>query len=130
MRGCHVLFRKKKKILVIDDNPDIVEELYILFSQEGYDVRDANTGEAGYNKAVKETPDLIILDIMLPGRDGYQIARYLKENQKTVDIPILILSVKDTPSDIERALKLNVNGYVTKPFDIDRLREKVKQILK
>ena len=125
-----MLFKKKKRrILAVDDDPDLLDALLMLFSQEGYEFLAARTGEDGYNKAVREKPDLIILDIMLPGRDGYQIARHLRGHAKTKNIPILFLSAKDTPHDIEKGLKVQADAYIAKPFDLNRLLDKVEQLI-
>ena len=120
---------KKKKILIIDDDRDILDTLFLLFYEEGCTVLTARSGEEGYTVAVRERPHLIILDIMLPGSDGYRIARLLRKNDRTAGIPILILSAKSTVADIERGLQVKADAYMVKPFDIGRLREKVSSLL-
>ncbi len=118
-----------KKILVVDDEIIIVSPTKITLKQEGYEVIVASNGEDGYKKAKKEKPDLILLDVMMPVLDGWQTLKLLKSNQETAKIPVVMCTVKDKLGDIEKGFSLGVNGYLVKPFNIEELIRKVKEIL-
>lgn len=120
---------KKKKLLIVDDDRSLVELLAFEFEESGYDVLTAHNGESGEIMAREKKPDLIILDIMLPGMDGYRVCRRLKLGQGTRDIPILMLTAKSRIADIEKGFKTHVDDYLVKPFELDRLHEKIKRLL-
>lgn len=106
----------KGKILVVDDEEDILELIRHNLSREGYPVTCAATGEKAVEKAQKEKPDLIVLDLMLPGIDGLQVTRNLKDDVKTRHIPIIMLTAKGEEADIVTGLELGADDYITKPF--------------
>jgi DNA-binding response OmpR family regulator len=85
----------KKRILIVDDEPDLVETLQVRLAQENYECLTANDGHNGFELARTEKPDLVILDIMLPGMDGYKVARLLKFQKELKHIPIIMLSARD-----------------------------------
>lgn len=118
-----------KRILMIDDEQDILLPLKYRLESSGYDIRTATTGVEGLEKARKESPDLIVLDLMLPGLDGYQICGMLKHDRLYMKIPILILSARAQPKDIELGLKVGADAYVTKPFDLQELLLKIESLL-
>ncbi|MBU3955371.1 response regulator, partial [bacterium] len=105
-----------KLILVIDDEPHIVELLKLGLENAGYTVFSAADGFAAIDEVRNKKPDLIILDLMLPGMSGYEICSRLKEKESTSFIPILIISARATPPDKITALKSGADEYVTKPF--------------
>ena len=106
----------KAKILVVDDEEDILELVRHHLNREGYEVRCAASGEQALQSATAESVDLIILDLMLPGIDGLEVARRLKNDTRTQHIPILMLTAKGEESDVVTGLELGADDYVTKPF--------------
>ena len=119
-----------KKILVVDDEVDLVETIRLPLEMEGYTVRVSYNGEDALNKARKENPNLIILDIMLPKLDGYKVCRLLKFDERYKHIPILMLTAKTQEKDKTLGMGTGADEYITKPFDIDELVKKVKAYLK
>jgi len=119
-----------KKILVVDDEVDLVETIRLPLEMEGYTVRVSYNGEDALNQARKENPNLIILDIMLPKLDGYKVCRLLKFDERYKHIPILMLTAKTQEKDKILGMGTGADEYITKPFDIDELVEKVKAYLK
>jgi two-component system, OmpR family, alkaline phosphatase synthesis response regulator PhoP len=115
-----------KKILVVDDEPDLVETVRYSLEMEGYQVLVAHNGEDGLNQARKDSPDLIILDLMLPKLDGYKVCRLLKFDERYKHIPVLMLTAKTQEKDRLLGKETGADEYMTKPFDIDKLLEKVK----
>jgi DNA-binding response OmpR family regulator len=119
-----------KKILVVDDEVDLVKTIQFSLETEGYKVFVSFNGEDALNQARKEKPDLILLDIMLPKLDGYKVCRLLKFDEKYKHIPILMLTAKTQEKDKILGMETGADEYITKPFDIDELIEKVKTYLK
>ncbi|OGS21029.1 MAG: hypothetical protein A2252_03790 [Elusimicrobia bacterium RIFOXYA2_FULL_39_19] len=119
-----------KTLLLVDDNPDIIRLLEVNLKNAGYKVISAQDGEKAFVLAKQFVPDLIILDIMLPGMDGYAVCQNLKSNKNTNLIPVLIISAKDRPIDKIIALKTGASEYITKPFDIQELIVRVDSLLK
>lgn len=118
-----------KKILIVDDEVDLVETLRLPLEMEGYTVLVSYNGEDALNQARKENPHLIILDIMLPKLDGYKVCRLLKFDERYKHIPILMLTAKTQEKDKILGAETGADEYITKPFDIDELIEKVKSYL-
>lgn len=125
---------RKEKILVVDDEEDILELVRHHLNREGYEVRCAASGEAAIQSAKSEALDLIILDLMLPGIDGLEVTRGLKNDPRTQQIPILMLSAKGEESDVVAGLELGADDYVTKPFSprilIARVRASIRRQIK
>ncbi len=120
----------KPTILVVDDEEDIVELVELNMIREGYKVLTCGTGEQALEIAFSKLPDLIILDLMLPGIDGLEVCRRLKNNPKTGQIPIVILSAKGEDVDIVAGLELGADDYVTKPFSGKVLVARVRRVLR
>lgn len=120
----------KEKILVVDDEEDILELVRYNLSKEGYDVLCAATGEEGLNAAKESLPDLIILDLMLPGIDGLDVARALKNNDATKSIPIIMLTAKGEEADIVTGLELGADDYITKPFSPRIMIARMRAVLR
>ena len=118
-----------KKILLVDDEVDLVETLRFPLEMEGYHVLVSYNGEDALNQARKETPDLILLDLMLPKLDGYKVCRLLKFDERYKHIPILMLTAKTQEKDKVLGLETGADEYITKPFEMDYLMEKVKEYL-
>jgi DNA-binding response OmpR family regulator len=115
-------------VLVVDDDPVIVNLLRVNFEMEGYDVLTATTGESGLVEAQSGQPDLIVLDVMMPGIDGIEVARRLRADGATSRIPIILLSAKAQSSDVQAGLAV-ADEYVTKPFEPLELLDRVAAVL-
>jgi len=120
----------KATILIVDDEEDIRELVELNLTQEGYGVLSCETGEQALELAGSKLPDLIILDLMLPGIDGLEVCKKLKSNIKTEDIPIVMLTAKGEEVDIVTGLELGADDYVTKPFRGKVLVARVRRILR
>src|SRR4030067_2215437 len=120
----------KKRILVVDDEVDLVETVRFSLEGEGYQVLVSYNGEDALNKARKENPDLILLDLMLPKLDGYKVCRLLKFDERYKHIPILMLTAKTQEKDKLLGKETGADEYITKPFEMDDLVEKIKSYLK
>lgn len=123
------MVEKKPVILIIEDDLDVAEMLDAYFRVQGYEVLTANWGEDGVKVCQKEHPALIILDIRLPDIDGFEVATRLRENRRTANIPIIFLTEKRARADILQGLELGADDYITKPFDIQELRLRVRNSL-
>ena len=117
-------------ILVIDDEKDIVEAIEYNFKKEGFKVNKAFDGPAGLKSAKEKNPDLIILDLMLPGSSGLEICRMLKSDKRTVNTPIIILTAKSEEVDKIVGFELGADDYLTKPFSLRELIARTKAVLK
>jgi two-component system, OmpR family, alkaline phosphatase synthesis response regulator PhoP len=120
----------KEKILVVDDEEDILELITFNLFREGYKVFTADNGEKAIKIAKSEIPDMIILDLMLPGIDGLEVARVLKSRDNTKAIPIIMLSAKGDESDIVSGLELGADDYITKPFSPKILIARIRAVLR
>ena len=118
------------KILVVDDEPDIVEILQYNLEKEGYQVSTAYNGKDAIEKAKEEQPHLIILDIMMPDMDGFEVLEKVNENESHKDIKTLFLSAKNKPEDIEKGKQAGAVDYITKPFSTKKLIEKITHYCK
>ncbi len=120
----------KPKILIVEDDLDVAEMLNAYFRVQGYEVFTVNWGEDGVRSSQQDHPDLIILDIRLPDIDGYEVARRLRADRRTSDIPIIFLTEKRDRSDRLQGLEIGADDYITKPFDVQELRLRVRNALK
>jgi DNA-binding response OmpR family regulator len=120
---------KKIKILVSEDNPDIRKILVMRLEINGYDVIQAQDGEEAVGKIKKESPDLVVLDLMMPKMSGFEVCRMIKFDEKYKDLPIIVLSALDQQADREKAIEAGADAYFIKPFDLDLLLSKIKSIL-
>jgi two-component system alkaline phosphatase synthesis response regulator PhoP len=120
----------KEKILVVDDEEDILELLRFNLSREGCQVFCASSGEEALRLVRSEIPDLIVLDLMLPGIDGLEVTRRLKSDPNTKHLPIVMLTAKGEEADIVTGLELGADDYVTKPFSPRILVARVKAVLR
>ncbi len=117
------------KILIIDDEVDLVETVRFPLELEGYQVLVAYNGEEGLQLARKENPDLIILDLMLPKIDGFKVCRFLKFDDKYKHIPIIMLTARSQEKDRLLGKETGADEYITKPFDIDDLLNRIKKYI-
>ena len=120
----------KKTVLLVDDEKDLVDILTLRFQADGYEVIQALDGKEGLEKAKSEKPDMIILDVMMPKLNGYQVCKELKQDAKYKHIPIIMLTAKAQESDKFWGMETGADDYVTKPFDFGNLLETVKKYLK
>ena len=118
-----------KKILVCDDEPYILMALTDAVEMEGYECVTAVNGREAVEKAKQEIPDLILLDIMMPYKDGYEVCAELKEDPQTRDIPVIMLTAKSQQVDIQRGKEVGADDYITKPFRPSTLRKKFNEVL-
>jgi DNA-binding response OmpR family regulator len=120
---------ESKKILIVDDEPDVASLLNLMLKSKGYETITAGDGQEALEKARREKPDLIVLDIMLPRLDGYKVARMLKFDEKFSHIPIIMVTAKIQEKDKKTGLEMGADAYVTKPFDTAMLLEKINEVL-
>lgn len=120
----------KKKVLVVDDEENIVELIRMNLESSGYEVIDAYTGMEAITKTNSLIPDLILLDLMLPDIDGLQLCQMLRLNEQTKDIPIIMITAKSEESDKVKGLYMGADDYITKPFGIRELEARVKTVLR
>lgn len=119
-----------KNILVVEDDLDIRELISFNLANEGHQVFEANDGEVGIDKARNNNPDLILLDLMLPGIQGLDVCRIIKSDQETKEIPIIMVTALGQEEDIVKGLETGADDYITKPFSIKILIARVNAVLK
>jgi DNA-binding response OmpR family regulator len=119
----------KSKILVIDDEPEITEIVQAFLVNAGYMVKIENSSTAGMESAKSFKPDLILLDIMMPVMDGYEVCAKLKKDPQTMGIPVLFLTGKDAKDDAGMSFKAGGDLFIKKPFSCERLLNMVKVVL-
>lgn len=122
---------EKKKLLIIEDDLVLQGALVEYLSAEGFDVKFATDGEVGISMALTENPDLILLDIVLPKKDGYAVLTEVRANEKTKHTPIVLLTNLGSIADVEKALELGATTYLVKAdYRLEEVTTKVKEILK
>ncbi|MBI3534625.1 MAG: response regulator [Deltaproteobacteria bacterium] len=119
----------KKKILIVDDEPDMLAILQIRLESAGYEVFTAEDGEAGLAQVTKVKPDLVILDVMMPKLNGYQVCQNLKQAQATKGIPVILLTAKAEESDKFLGKACGADAYITKEYESDKLLEKMRELI-
>jgi len=119
----------KQTILIVEDDLDLTEMLDAYFHVQGYDVLTAQWGEDGLSMCQTASPDLVILDIRLPDIDGFEVARRMRSTRRTQEIPFIFLTEKTSREDKLRGLELNAEDYITKPFDVQELRLRVRNAM-
>jgi DNA-binding response OmpR family regulator len=118
-----------KEILIVDDEPSIVVPIQFLMEQQGYSVLVAENGEDALDVIYKYKPDLILLDIMLPRIDGYEVCEIVRLNPEYRNVKIIFLTAKGREVEIAKGLALGANAYITKPFSNTQLIAKVQELL-
>jgi two-component system response regulator VicR len=113
-----------KKLLIVEDEKSIMDILSFNLNREGYEIVEAEDGVEGYNKAVGELPDLILLDVMLPGMDGFEVCRRIRDGGSSV--PIIMLTAREEETDKVLGLELGADDYITKPFSMRELLARIK----
>lgn len=124
------MYMGKKTILIADDEPHIIELIKLTLGEDEYEYLEAENGKQVLELAEKKKPDLILLDIMMPMIDGYEVARLLKKNKETKDIIVAMISAKKEDQDVLKGIDKGAVAYITKPFNPMELEEKVKDLLK
>ena len=119
-----------KTILVIEDEPDILELIQFNLESEGFKVVTSRTGEEGYRLAGELSPDLIVLDLMLPDISGIEVCRLLRQEAKTRNLPIIMATARDSEADVIVGLELGADDYITKPFSVRELSARVRAVLR
>ncbi|HLD69526.1 MAG TPA: response regulator [Candidatus Omnitrophota bacterium] len=120
---------QNKKILVIDDDKGFLKMVRVNLINSGFDVLTADTGEKGIQLAQKKNPDLILLDVLLPGIKGREVCVKLKQDKATSSIPVMFLTAKDSPDDVKAEMEVGAVTHLTKPVDLKRLILEIKHIL-
>lgn len=118
-----------KRILIVDDEPNIVLSLEFLMKKNGYDVETATDGEQALAAVDRQRPDLVLLDVMMPRKDGYQVCQILRENADYADMRIVMLTAKGRDVEREKGLSLGADDYITKPFSTQDVVDKVGELL-
>ena len=117
------------KILVVDDEPNIVLSFEFLMKQAGFQVRTASDGEAGLAAIAAEQPDLVLLDVMMPRKNGYEVCQAIRANPDWKAIRIIMLTAKGREVEREKGLALGADDYITKPFSTQEVVERVRELL-
>lgn len=118
-----------KSILVVDDEPNILLSLQYLMKRAGYDVRVARDGDEALSAVIAAPPDLVLLDVNLPKRNGYEVCQAIRANPELKGVRILMVTAKGREVEIEKGLALGADGYATKPFSTKELAERVAALL-
>lgn len=118
-----------KRILIADDEPNIVVSLEFLMKREGFDVQVAVDGEAALQAIAGQVPDLILLDIMLPRKDGFEVCQQIRANPQWQSIKVVMLTAKGRDTEVSKGLALGADAYMTKPFSTKDLVAQVRQLL-
>ncbi|MCE9592563.1 MAG: response regulator [Planctomycetes bacterium] len=121
---------KREHIVVIEDEPDILEVVQYNLTREGYKVTTSQSGDDGLARVRRENPDLVLLDLMLPGIDGIEVCRRLQSDPVTATIPVIMVTAKGEESDVVTGLTLGADDYITKPFSPKELVARVKAVLR
>ncbi len=116
-------------VLVVDDEPNIVLSLEFLLKQAGFRVRMASNGEAALAAIAEDPPDLVLLDVMIPGRDGYAVCQAIRANPAWRGVRVLMLTAKGSEIQREKGLSLGADDYVTKPFSTRELVDRIRRML-
>ena len=120
---------ERRRILVVDDEIYIVHILEFTLTMEGYEVLTAADGEEALRRVEQDRPDLVVLDIMMPKMDGYEVLRRLRADEEFRSLPVILLSAKGRPIDRETGLEVGADDYIVKPFSPRRLLEKIQDLL-
>ncbi len=118
-----------KQILIVDDEPNVVVPIQFLLEQQGYNVLIAERGEDALDLIYQYKPDLVLLDIMLPGIDGYEVCEIVRLNRDYRDVKMIFLTAKGRQVDIAKGMALGADDYITKPYTNDELMTKLEAVL-
>ena len=118
-----------KRVLLIEDEPNIIEAISFILSRDGWTVHTHEDGTSAMAKVLATPPDMIILDVMLPGRSGFDILRDLRAHDATKTIPVMMLTARGQEKDRELAIRLGANHFMTKPFSNTEVRDHVRSFM-
>src|SRR6185369_13156526 len=121
---------KKNRILVVEDEESLLKLESILFTSKGYVVTGVRDGRSALEAIAQNPPDLVVLDVMLPGQDGFEICRTIKANEQTRSIPVVMLTAKKSSQDLERGRLAGADAYITKPFKSVKVLEVIEGLIK
>ena len=119
--------RETRKVLIVDDNKVLRELFNVILSRDGFVIGEAKNGKEALEKVIRNKPDVIILDIAMPGMDGFAVCQRLRENSNTKNIPIIFCTAK--PREEISPYKTDIDDYIEKPFSVEDVRGKIKSIL-
>jgi DNA-binding response OmpR family regulator len=119
-----------KKILIVDDEPNIVISLEFLMKKEGFEVAIAGEGEEALAKVASFSPDLVLLDVMMPKKSGFEVCELLRADPARAGLKIVMLTAKGRDTEVAKGLAIGADAYVTKPFSTKELRAKVRQLMR
>ena len=118
-----------KRILVVDDEPNILMSIQYILDMEGYEVHSARDGEEALDVAERIRPDLILLDVSMPRKDGYEVCRILREREDMTGTKVIMLTAKGQALEKKKGIEVGADEYVTKPFSADDLLEKIRTLV-
>ncbi len=118
-----------KKVLIVDDEPNIVLSVEFLMKREGHDVVTAADGQAAMDILAEERPDLMILDVMMPRKNGFEVCAEVRADPQMAQMPILMLTAKGREAEMKKGLSLGADAYITKPFSTHELVARVNELL-
>ena len=118
-----------QSVLIVDDEPNIVRSLEFLMTKAGYEVRVARDGEQALNEIAKAPPDLVLLDAMMPKRDGFDVCQTIRGNPDWADIRVIMLTAKGRDIEREKGLAMGADDYITKPFSTREVVVQVEEVL-
>lgn len=119
----------KRRILAVDDEPNILLSLEFILEEEGYEVHTARDGDEALAVASSTRPDLILLDVAMPRKDGYEVCRLLRENADLAGVKVIMLTAKGQPLEKKKGVEVGADLYVTKPFGAAELLERIRAVL-
>lgn len=119
----------RNRILIVEDEESLLNLESIILTSKGYRVTGCGDGAAALEELVRNPPDIVVLDIMLPGMDGFQVCRSIKDNPETSAIPVVMLSARKNSQDMERGLQAGADAYITKPFNSAQLIGTIERLL-
>lgn len=120
---------ERKRILAVDDEPNILLSLEFILEEEGYDVHVARDGDEALEMAERIKPDLILLDVAMPRKDGYEVCRILRDSADLAKVKVVMLTAKGQPLEKKKGVEVGANLYVTKPFSAEELLQKIRTVL-
>lgn len=120
---------EKNRILVVEDEESLLKLESILFTSKGYQVTGVRGGKEALASIAEQAPDLIVLDLMLPDMDGFEVCRHIKENEATRAIPVVMLTAKKSSRDLEHGKQVGADAYITKPFKSVKVLEVIEELL-
>ena len=118
------------RVLIVEDAEDVRNLVAAHLKRSGHEVLLAEDGSEGFDLAVEEVPDLAIVDIMMPGMNGYELTEKLREVPRTQDMPIIVLSARAGGADAKHALRVGADSYVQKPFELQRLTDEIATVMR